>query len=119
MATKIEEEFKKICVKITGSVDVSKRQALVDKFQDDSSCKLFIGTLHSCGQGITLTPSSDVLFAEIDWTPATLCQAEDRCHRIGQKNYVSITHMVFDESIDGMLIEKIIEKQEIIDQVTK
>ncbi len=56
------------------------------------------------------------MFAELDWVPGNLTQAEDRCHRIGQVNSVLVQHLVLDESIDAMMAQTIIAKQEVIDK---
>jgi SWI/SNF-related matrix-associated actin-dependent regulator 1 of chromatin subfamily A len=47
-----------------------------------------------------LTAASYVLFAELDWRPAMVTQAEDRLHRIGQEESVLVQHVVFDGSLD-------------------
>ena len=41
------------------------------------------------------------MFAELDWTPSSITQAEDRAHRIGQRNNVLIQHLVYDGSLDN------------------
>jgi SWI/SNF-related matrix-associated actin-dependent regulator 1 of chromatin subfamily A len=46
--------------------------------------------------------------------PANIQQAEDRCHRIGQKDTVMVYHLVVDNSIDARLAKLLVEKQEII-----
>jgi hypothetical protein len=45
-----------------------------------------------------------------------MCQAEDRTHRIGQRDSVLVQHIVFDGSLDSHLAKTLIAKQEIIDQ---
>ena len=42
-----------------------------------------------------------MVFAELDWTPSSITQAEDRAHRIGQRNNVLIQHLVYDGSLDN------------------
>ena len=48
-----------------------------------------------------MTASSNVLFIEQGWTPAIHYQAEDRTHRIGQKNAVTAYYMLGKDTIDG------------------
>lgn len=102
--------------KIDGSVSIEKRQQIVDDFQN-GKINVFVGSIKAAGVGITLTKASHVIFAELDWTPATITQAEDRCHRIGQENNVLVQHIVFDGSIDAMLAKKLVEKEEIIESI--
>jgi len=102
--------------KITGQDgNVARRQAEKDRFQDDPACRLFIGSIRAAGVGLTLTASSHVVFAELDWTPGNITQAEDRAHRMGQENSVLVQHLVFDNSIDSKMAKMIIDKQAVLD----
>lgn len=56
------------------------------------------------------------MFAELDWVPGNITQAEDRCHRIGQENSVHVQHLVLEGSIDAYMAKIIVNKQEIIDK---
>ena len=71
------------------------------------------------GIGTENARSSPVVFAELDWRPGKISQAEDRAHRIGQKNSVLVHHLAFSNTIDTYLVENIVRKQTWIDQLTK
>lgn len=103
-------------VKLTGEMSQGERQASVDNFQTDNDCRVFIGSIHAAGVGLTLTASSTVVFAELDWVPANLTQAEDRTHRIGQKESVLVQHIVIDGSLDARMAKAIVDKQEVADK---
>jgi SWI/SNF-related matrix-associated actin-dependent regulator 1 of chromatin subfamily A len=103
-------------VVVTGQTAVEDRQAAVDRFQADPTCRVFIGNILAAGVGLTLTASSHVAFVELDWVPGNVSQAEDRCHRIGQRDNVLVQHLVVDGSMDVMFAEMLIEKQRVIDQ---
>jgi SWI/SNF-related matrix-associated actin-dependent regulator 1 of chromatin subfamily A len=114
---RIYNEFKDISVVLTGKTPINERQKNVEIFQNDKNCLLFLGNIQAAGVGITLTASSNVVFVEFDWTPAALQQAEDRLHRIGQKDSVNIYHFVIDGLIDAKILQTVLKKQETIDKV--
>ena len=103
-------------VHIDGRTPTNSRQSIADRFQDDASVRVFIGGIHSAGEGLTLTAASTVVFAELDWTPAKLSQAEDRCHRIGQPDSVLVQHLLYDGSLDARIAKKLLAKQAVIDK---
>jgi SWI/SNF-related matrix-associated actin-dependent regulator 1 of chromatin subfamily A len=103
-------------VSITGHTKNEDRQPIVDRFQTDPSIRFFVGGMKAAGLGLTLTAASHVVFAEIDWTPSTITQAEDRAHRIGQAESVTVQHVVLDGSIDAKMAKMVVEKQEVIDR---
>lgn len=103
-------------VRLTGQVDVLDRQDAVDRFQKDPRCRVFVGNMQAAGVGITLTASSHMVFAEQDWVPGVISQAEDRIHRIGQDESVLIQHIVLDGSLDARMIEVVIAKQQLADR---
>jgi SWI/SNF-related matrix-associated actin-dependent regulator 1 of chromatin subfamily A len=112
----LEEHYGAACVVLTGETPMADRQGLVDRFQTDPTCKLFIGSITAAGVGITLTAASHVVFAELTWTPGELSQAEDRLHRIGQQESVNVQHLVFDGSLDARMAQLLVEKQEIAEK---
>ncbi len=103
---------------ITGSTPIEKRQEYVDKFQNDPNCKLIVLNMRAGGVGLTLTASSNVAFVELGWTPADHDQAEDRAHRIGQKDSVNCYYFIGTDTIDEDIYELIQEKREVVNSAT-
>lgn len=98
---------------ITGKVPPNKRQAVVDKFQD-GELDVVIGNILAMGVGFTMTRARFVVFAELDWVPALIEQAEDRAWRNGQLNAVVVQHLVVDGSIEAMMAIRLLEKMGVI-----
>jgi hypothetical protein len=90
-------------IRMDGSTPSRERHAAVARFQTDATVRCAVLSVTACGQGITLTASSEVVFAELCWTPAVLQQAEDRAHRIGQRSAVNIRYLIAPGTIDDVM----------------
>jgi SNF2 family DNA or RNA helicase len=101
--------------KLDGRDPMQARQDAVDRFQAEPSCQLFIGGIQAAGVGLTLTAAAHVVFAELDWVPGNMSQAEDRCHRIGQQESVLVQHLVVDGSLDARMAHTLVRKQAVLD----
>ncbi len=105
------------CMIIHGDVSIKDRQEAVERFQGNVDCRVAVLSISAAGVGITLTASSTVVFAELDWVPGNISQCEDRVLRIGQTaDVVNVFQLVLHGSIDANMAHKIIEKQMIIEQ---
>jgi len=95
------------------------RQENIDNFQNGDT-KLIIVGLRAGNLGINLTRAKYVIFAELDWSPAIHRQAEDRLHRIGQKNTVFAYYLIgkrtLDEHVANILVDKSYEIDAIMDE---
>lgn len=111
------QHFKSVAVKIDGSVAMGDRDRAVKRFQDDSSCRLFVGNIQAAGVGLTLTAASNVAFTELPWSPSTVSQASDRAHRIGQKYSVTIHFLLAAGTIEEKIAKLLDSKQIILDAV--
>ena len=75
--------------------------------------QLIVCATRAAAQGITLTRASNVCFLELEWTPAIHDQAEDRCHRIGQRDAVTAWYLLAADTIDETMARLIQRKREI------
>lgn len=89
----------------------SNRDLIVEKFQKDSGCKVFIGSLLAGGMGINLTGGSVVVHYDRWWNASKEMQASDRVHRIGQVEPVTIHKLVMKNTIEEK-IDKLISSKE-------
>jgi SNF2 family DNA or RNA helicase len=94
------------------------REAAVRAFQDPGGPRLLVAATRVAAHGITLTRASNVAFLELEWTPALHDQAEDRCHRIGQRDAVTAWYLLAAETIDETMAELIQRKRGIVAAVT-
>jgi ERCC4-related helicase len=90
-------------LRMDGSVDASRRQDIVNKFNSDPSYDVLLLTTSVGGLGLNLTGADTVIFVEHDWNPQKDLQAMDRAHRIGQKKVVNVYRLI----TRGTLEEKI------------
>lgn len=102
-----EAEKKRILYDLT----TSDRQKEVDRFQNDPECKLFLGCAPACREGLTLTASSDVIFVDVEWSPAYVQQAYSRVHRISQTKPVNVYYLVCKDTIDEKVMQ-VLERKE-------
>jgi SWI/SNF-related matrix-associated actin-dependent regulator of chromatin subfamily A-like protein 1 len=103
---------------VVGDDSVTQRDAAVAAFQDPAGPQLIICSTRVAGQGITLTRASNVAFLDLEWSPAMHDQAEDRCHRIGQRDAVSAWYLLAAETIDESMAEVLARKRGIVGAVT-
>ena len=104
---------------IIGGQNDKIRQDNIDRFQNGDT-KLMVAGLRAGSMGINLTRAKYVIFAELDWSPAIHRQAEDRLHRIGQKNTVFAYYLIgkrtLDEHVANILVDKSYEIDAIMDE---
>lgn len=106
MYESIMTTFEGIAVGINGNVANFKRQEAVNKFQNESKIKLFVGQVQAASTGITLTASHTVIFTEFGQTCAQMEQACDRIHRIGQiADRCLIYYLLVKDTVDEAPLE--------------
>jgi SNF2 family DNA or RNA helicase len=84
---------------VTGDASKGDRDEAVRAFQAGRT-KVFVGTIGSCRESITLTRSHTIIFVDRAWSPSWNRQAEDRCHRLGQTMPVQVIDLIAKNTVD-------------------
>ena len=113
----LREAFGGICVYHNGKINEKKKNEAVEKFQNDSNIKVFIGNITSAGVGLTLTAGDVAIFNSISWQSGENIQSEDRIHRLNQTKDCTIYYQTFKDTFYEEMLEKVRGKQEIIDKI--
>lgn len=93
------------------------RQSLVERFQNDPNCRVFLMTLKTGGTGLNLTAADTIFIFDPWWNVAAENQAIDRAHRMGQTNKVLAYKMITQGTIEEKILELQQLKQELFDNV--
>jgi superfamily II DNA or RNA helicase len=93
-------------VHIDGTMQVPRRDALVDRFRQDSRLKVFFGSVKACGLGVNLQVSSHVILLDINDNPMFDAQAIGRSYRLGQKKDVFIYIVLVDQSTEWCVLRR-------------
>ncbi|RNF06590.1 putative helicase [Trypanosoma rangeli] len=100
-------------LRIDGSTPAEKRQAFVDRFNDDDRITCMILSTRSGGIGLNLTGADTVIFYDSDWNPTMDLQAQDRCHRIGQTKPVTIYRLISEHTVEENILQKARERKKL------
>lgn len=102
---------------ITGDVKDKDRTAQEDKFRNDDTCKVLIGTIKAAGTGLTFTSANTVIFLDESWTHAYNEQCAQRIYRIGQKDKCSIITLLARNTIDERIHNVVEYKKRLSDGI--
>lgn len=102
-------------VSMTGAT--RNREVLVNQFQNDPSCQVFLMTLKTGGVGLNLTAADTIFIYDPWWNVAAENQAIDRAHRIGQKQKVLAYKLIAKGSIEEKILQLQQVKKELFDNI--
>jgi len=88
---------------LEGSMTLRQRENALKLFLGNDKIEVFVLSMRAGGVGLTLTAASHVFMMDPCLNPAMAKQAEDRVHRLGQKNQVFIKHMIASGTIEGTI----------------
>ena len=88
---------------ITGRETGAKKEEAVDRFMTGKTDLCCVSL--RAASGLNLQRATCVVFGELDWSPAVHSQAEDRAHRIGQKDSLLCYYLVSPRGSDQEMQE--------------
>jgi SNF2 family DNA or RNA helicase len=99
------EELGIDCARFDGDLDRRRAIEELERFKNDSDCKVLFATVQSGGVGLNIVEANHVAFLDRWYNPFVHSQAEDRCYRIGQKKDVNIVYFDCAATIDEGMIQ--------------
>lgn len=82
------------------SGEVKNRAEEIEKFQNNSEIKVFVGQIATAGLGITLTAASTMVFYSLDYSMSNFEQCKARIHRAGQKENCTYIYLLAKGTVD-------------------
>jgi SNF2 family DNA or RNA helicase len=104
-------------VSLDGSTKMKDRGPLVEKFQTDPECQIFVGQIAAAGTGITLHAASTAIFYSCSFSYSDLDQARSRLHRSGQRHPVTNIFLTARGTVDEKIHAALAQKRDLADQV--
>lgn len=94
-------------LRLDGSTKSDDRSDLLRIFNDpNSEYFCFLLSTRAGGLGLNLQTADTVIIYDSDWNPHQDLQAQDRAHRIGQKNEVRILRLISSNSVEEKILER-------------
>lgn len=114
---RLEREYPGETVVVNADVVGPDRQKAVNAMQNGEA-RFYLST-YAGGVGVTVTAASLEVFVSNDFSSIKRTQAEDRCHRSGQKNTVTIIDILADDTVDEYILNSLRDKKNVTDGVLK
>lgn len=93
------------------------RRKVVERFDRDPACMVFLMTLKTGGVGLNLTVADTVFIFEPWWNKAAEEQAINRLHRFGQKAKVHSFSLIARDTIEEKILRLQEQKAELFDSL--
>lgn len=98
-------------LRLDGSTSADEREQRMFTFNaPDSPFFIFLLSTRAGGLGLNLATADTVVIFDSDWNPAMDAQAQDRAHRIGQKNDVRVFRLVTNSPVEEKILSRATDK---------
>ncbi len=93
------------------------RKDIVERFQNDPDCPVFLISLKAGGLGLNLTAADYVFLLDPWWNPAVEAQAVDRAHRVGQQRPVFAYRLICRDTVEEKIAMLQRQKRDLADAI--
>jgi superfamily II DNA or RNA helicase len=98
-------------VAIHGGVKREDRRRIQEVFTQQPECAVLVAT-DAAGEGINLQRAHLLINYDLPWNPNRLEQRFGRVHRIGQREVCHMWNLVADETMEGKVYSRLLDKLE-------
>jgi ATP-dependent helicase STH1/SNF2 len=107
-------------LRLDGNTKADDRGNQMEIFNDEKSeFKIFILSTRAGGLGLNLQAADTVIIFDSDWNPQMDIQAQDRAHRIGQKQEVRVLRLITQTNIEEEILSKAAFKKNLDDKIIR
>jgi SNF2 family DNA or RNA helicase len=107
-------------LRLDGNTKADDRGNQMEIFNDpNSEYKIFILSTRAGGLGLNLQAADTVIIFDSDWNPQMDIQAQDRAHRIGQKQEVRVLRFITQTAIEEEILSKAAFKKNLDDKIIR
>ena len=99
--------------RLDGSTPIEERRERMHAFNTENDVNLFMLSTRAGGLGLNLQTADTVIIFDSDFNPQMDLQAQDRAHRVGQKNQVRVFRLITETRIEQGILDKAHHKLDI------
>src|ERR1700745_217463 len=92
-----------------GGVRRNDRRAITEEFTKNAGCQIMLAT-DAAGEGLNLQAAHLMVNYDLPWNPNRIEQRFGRIHRIGQEEVCRLWNLVAEETREGDVYRKLLEK---------
>ena len=94
---------------IDGTMNIQERNQALNRFKDIHGSEILVCT-DAAGEGIDMQFCNILVNYDLPWNPNKLEQRMGRIHRIGQDRKVFYYNFILSDTIDGYILDKLLEE---------
>lgn len=115
----IQNEFgQEMVAQYYGELSPQERQQEMDRFKNDTECRVMVLQTRAGAEGLTLTEATTSVYYSNSPRLILRQQSEDRNHRIGQKNPVLYIDLVAHGTVEELVVGLLKKKQDVSNILT-